>query len=66
MGVDGALVAAAGRPLYKVNRGSLFCACTKMELFKILQELISTPPDLLLIEAGGQTAGHRRRRHCHQ
>lgn len=53
LGVDGALVDAGSRPLFEVNRGSLFCACTKMQVWKILQELEQSRPDLVLIEATG-------------
>jgi G3E family GTPase len=53
LGVDGALVAAGARPLFEVNRGSLFCACTKMQVWRILQELALAPPDLVIIEATG-------------
>ncbi|MDT8390504.1 MAG: GTP-binding protein [Lentisphaeria bacterium] len=53
LNVDGALVDGGGRPLYEINRGSLFCACTKMEVWKILTTLTRTPPDLVIIEATG-------------
>ena len=53
LNVDGALVDSGGRPLYEINRGSLFCACTKMEVWKILKTLTEAPPDLVIIEATG-------------
>lgn len=53
LNVDGALVDKGDRPLYEINRGSLFCACTKMDVWKILKTLTESPPDLVIIEATG-------------
>lgn len=53
LGVDGALIEAGDRPLYEVNKGSLFCACTKVQLMEIMTTLLAAPPDLLVIEATG-------------
>lgn len=54
IGVDGALVRDGDYFKYEINRGSLFCACTQVELLAALQELC-TPQraDLVLVEATG-------------
>jgi len=54
LGVDGALVRADAAEKYEINRGSLFCACTKVELLNVLTEIANDPrPDVVLVEATG-------------
>lgn len=54
IGVDGALVAEEVAAKYEINRGSLFCSCTKGELIEALQAIAETVrPDVVLIEATG-------------
>jgi G3E family GTPase len=54
IGVDGALVAEEVAAKYEINRGSLFCSCTKGELIDALQSIAETVrPDVVLIEATG-------------
>ncbi len=54
IGVDGALVQKGDYHKYEINRGSLFCACTQVELLRTLQELSSPRRvDLVLVEATG-------------
>ena len=52
-GVDGRLFDDAGLPLFEINRGSLFCICTKTDLLHALQEISALRPDILLVEATG-------------
>ena len=54
IGIDGALVPPGDYPKYEINRGSLFCTCTQVELLRVLQELSSdNRADLILVEATG-------------
>ena len=54
IGIDGALVPPGDYPKYEINRGSLFCTCTQVELLRALQELSSgNRADLVLVEATG-------------
>jgi G3E family GTPase len=55
LGVDGALVDADRlAKQYEINSGSLFCSCTKLQLFRSMQDIAETlRPDLVLVEATG-------------
>lgn len=53
MGVDGALVESGTRPKYEINKGSLFCICTKTDFLKALSEIAASETELVLIEATG-------------
>ncbi len=54
LGVDGQLVRPGRYPKYEINRGSIFCACTKVELLKTLRHIAALPRcGGLLVEATG-------------
>ncbi len=54
VGVDGKIVDSGDLPKYEINRGSIFCICTKTDFFKYLAEISQTiKPELLIIEATG-------------
>ncbi|MCF7957625.1 MAG: GTP-binding protein [Phycisphaerae bacterium] len=54
LGIDGQLVTPGDHLRYEINRGSLFCICTKTDFVKALREITeSVKPDLVLIEATG-------------
>jgi G3E family GTPase len=54
VGVDGKLVEPGNYPQYEINRGSIFCICTKTDFVKFLTEISETvKPELLIIEATG-------------
>ena len=54
LGVDGQLLQPGSYTRYEINKGSLFCICTKVDFIKALQEISrSIHPDLVLIEATG-------------
>jgi len=54
LGVDGMLVREGDHAKYEINRGSLFCACTKVELLNALADIAEKlRPRVLLIEATG-------------
>lgn len=59
VGVDGALVGEGDYTKYEINKGSLFCICTKTDFLKVLDDLrVAVKPELIIIEATGiaQTA----------
>lgn len=54
VGVDGALVRDDVAAKYEINRGSLFCSCTKGELLETLQAISrQVKPDAVIVEATG-------------
>ena len=54
MGVDGALVEAGDRPVFEINKGSVFCVCVKTDFIKSLRAIGGgVRPDRLVIEATG-------------
>ncbi len=54
LGIDGQLVEAADRPMYEINKGSLFCICIKTDFIKTLQEIANdVKPEMLIVEATG-------------
>ncbi len=52
-GVDGRLFDDLGYPLFEINRGSLFCICTKTEFVQALTEILELRPGMVLVEATG-------------
>ena len=52
-GVDGRLFDDVGCPMFEINRGSLFCICTKTDLLEALSEIARLQPGIVLIEATG-------------
>ncbi len=54
LGVDGKLIEAGDYAKYEINKGSLFCICTKTDFLKALKELADeVKPELVIIEATG-------------
>ena len=54
LGVDGQTVTATGGGVFELNSGSLFCACTRSGLVKILDRIgTAVRPDAVLAEATG-------------
>ncbi len=55
VGIDGALLTPGNYRKYEINKGSLFCICTRTDLIAALAEIKQQqpPPDLVLIEATG-------------
>ena len=54
LGVDGALVEKRDLKRYEINKGSIFCICTKTDFLKALAEIAENGTHrLLLIEATG-------------
>ena len=54
IGVDGALVEQRDLTRYEINKGSIFCICTKTDFLKALSEIVeSGVHQTLLIEATG-------------
>ena len=54
MGVDGALIEGDPAAMYEINKGSLFCICTKVDLLNALTDIANTvKPDIVLVEATG-------------
>lgn len=53
MGVDGKLVEPGDYDKYEINKGSVFCICTKTDFIKALGEIIEKDIDLVIIEATG-------------
>lgn len=53
MGIDGQLVKPGDYQKYEINKGSIFCVCTKTDFIRIFQELGRQRPDAVIIEATG-------------
>jgi G3E family GTPase len=53
IGVDGQLVEPGAYSKYEINKGSLFCICTKTDFLRIFQEIRLLGPEVVLIEATG-------------
>jgi G3E family GTPase len=54
LGIDGGLVGPSSVRTFEVNKGSLFCVCTRVDLQRVLAEIEGTVrPDLVLLEATG-------------
>jgi G3E family GTPase len=51
--IDGQLVEPGAYSKYEINKGSLFCICTKTDFLRIFQEIRTLRPDVVLIEATG-------------
>ena len=53
-GIDGALIASGDYPLFELNKGSLFCICTKTDFLKTLRTIAeNVQTGLVIIEAKG-------------
>jgi len=54
IGVDGKLVEPGNYTKYEINRGSIFCICTKTDFVKFLTDISeNVKPDMMIIEATG-------------
>lgn len=53
MGIDGQLVKPGDYTKYEINKGSIFCICTKTDFIRIFQEIGQQRPDAVIIEATG-------------
>ena len=54
MGVDGKLLAPGNYAKYEINKGSIFCVCTKTDFIKVLSDIGDNYcPDAVFIEATG-------------
>ena len=54
LGVDGQLVQQTGGGVFELSSGSLFCACTRSGLVKVLNQVANdVRPDLVIAEATG-------------
>lgn len=53
MGIDGQLVKPGDYTKYEINKGSIFCVCTKTDFIRIFQEIGRRRPDAVIIEATG-------------
>jgi G3E family GTPase len=53
IGVDGSLVERRDLTRYEINKGSLFCTCTRTDLLRALEQIALADHDALLIEATG-------------
>ncbi|MBN1435578.1 MAG: GTP-binding protein [Sedimentisphaerales bacterium] len=54
LGVDGKMVDSPGHAKYEINKGSVFCVCTKTQFVKVLKEIADSDScDLVLLEATG-------------
>lgn len=53
MGIDGQLVKPGDYQKYEINKGSIFCVCTKTDFIRIFQEIGQQRPDVVIIEATG-------------
>jgi G3E family GTPase len=54
LGVDGRLVRPGQWEIFEINKGSVFCVCTKTEFLLTLKKIADEPrPGILLVEATG-------------
>jgi len=53
MGIDGQLIDSGDYDKFEINKGSIFCICTKTDFIRIFQEIGQLRPDVVLIEATG-------------
>jgi G3E family GTPase len=53
VGIDGQLLVPGRYSKYELNKGSIFCICTKTELLSVFMELEKSRPDMVLVEATG-------------
>ena len=54
MGVDGALIEPGSYQKYEINKGSVFCICTKTDFLKVMSDISKTGvADTVIIEATG-------------
>lgn len=52
-GVDGELLREAGAVLDEINNGSIFCSCRLDKFEEVLENVLSTEPDVIVVEASG-------------
>ena len=52
-GIDGKLLAELGVALDEINNGSIFCSCRLDKFEEVLENALSDPPEILLVEASG-------------
>ena len=58
LGVDASRLAGQGAALFEINKGSVFCICTKTDFLKVLDELAHTVrPRQAIVEATGVAHG---------
>ncbi len=59
IGIDSNLIQKQELPKYEINKGSIFCICTKTEFFKVFEQLRTNRPEIVIIEATGiaETSG---------
>lgn len=54
LGVDGSLLAPGDYTKYEINKGSIFCICTKTDFIKTLADIADNiKPEIVIIEATG-------------
>lgn len=53
LGIDAKLLRPGGYRTYEIDKGSIFCICTKTDLIAAFNEIAIQKPDLVLIEATG-------------
>ena len=53
LGIDGALVRPGEWTKFELNKGSLFCACIKVDTVKVSGIAFDIKPDVVIIEATG-------------
>lgn len=52
-GVDGELLREIGAVLDEINNGSIFCSCRLDKFEEVLQNVLKSEPDIILVEASG-------------
>jgi G3E family GTPase len=53
IGIDGRLVKPGAYAKFEINKGSIFCICTKTDFLQTFQEIRALRPEVVLIEATG-------------
>jgi G3E family GTPase len=53
LGVDGSLVKPGDYSKYEINKGSIFCICTKTDFIKALTEITKSDIEAVVVEATG-------------
>ncbi|AQQ71105.1 putative GTP-binding protein YjiA [Limihaloglobus sulfuriphilus] len=53
LGVDGSLVKPGDYAKYEINKGSIFCICTKTDFIKALTEISQSSIEAVVVEATG-------------
>lgn len=52
-GIDGKNIADGNYEKYEINKGSIFCVCTRTDFLKTFETIGDTKPDAVIIEATG-------------